>query len=359
MSINTMPTDFASGQSAGEPQTLNAEPVVFPHHPLDAFVNASDDLALTSHPYWPSGLDVDMDDITAPETLDSPRNFLDLSRPADCPIVAPRPMLLPPDFEATRLVPAETESPSDFAPAHTRPHPHNAPRTRDGTQHARVRTHHACEPCRKRKAKCTGTTPCERCGSRDLSCIYSVERRMRGPNKPKPLLLVRTGQAAKRRITSHTSYNPPSPPSPSGWSPSSPSTSSSATTPSLPGTPPSVRTHHPAPRGRAATIATSFAPPSQLSAFGICGVEMPSVPFAGPGMLTQAARFDMADGLLGPEIYIPAHNQEFMQHAHPVHHEIASFGGSQTMTPHRRPASVSLTFDSLSLRDSTWAEGMP
>ncbi|KAI9452339.1 hypothetical protein F5148DRAFT_512415 [Russula earlei] len=53
--------------------------------------------------------------------------------------------------------------------------------------HPRIRTAQACEKCRARKAKCSGEHPtCQRCLARELPCVYATERRMRGPNKPKP-----------------------------------------------------------------------------------------------------------------------------------------------------------------------------
>ncbi|KAI9450047.1 hypothetical protein BJY52DRAFT_1358207 [Lactarius psammicola] len=53
--------------------------------------------------------------------------------------------------------------------------------------HPRIRTAQACEKCRARKAKCSGEHPsCQRCLTRGLVCAYAPERRMRGPNKPKP-----------------------------------------------------------------------------------------------------------------------------------------------------------------------------
>ncbi|KAH9963605.1 hypothetical protein BC827DRAFT_1266377 [Russula dissimulans] len=53
--------------------------------------------------------------------------------------------------------------------------------------HPRIRTAQACEKCRARKAKCSGEQPtCQRCHARNLTCFYAPERRMRGPNKPKP-----------------------------------------------------------------------------------------------------------------------------------------------------------------------------
>ncbi|KAI0757720.1 hypothetical protein C8Q80DRAFT_117940 [Daedaleopsis nitida] len=51
-------------------------------------------------------------------------------------------------------------------------------------QHQRLRTQHACDACRKRKAKCSGHGRCKRCVTRNLACNYG-ERNMRGPNKRK------------------------------------------------------------------------------------------------------------------------------------------------------------------------------
>ncbi|KAH8091373.1 hypothetical protein BXZ70DRAFT_1011186 [Cristinia sonorae] len=53
------------------------------------------------------------------------------------------------------------------------------------TESTRVRTEHACEPCRRRKAKCTGERVCRRCRLRGLDCVYG-EKKTRGKNKPKP-----------------------------------------------------------------------------------------------------------------------------------------------------------------------------
>ncbi|KAI0035452.1 hypothetical protein K488DRAFT_83028 [Vararia minispora EC-137] len=83
-------------------------------------------------------------------------------------------------------------------------HVHNLPpQAGDAVAQVRFRTNHACDPCRKRKAKCNGTIPCDRCESRHLDCIYSAERRMRGPNKPKhrpsPLALVDSHKRSRSR----------------------------------------------------------------------------------------------------------------------------------------------------------------
>ncbi|KAI0318299.1 hypothetical protein OF83DRAFT_40729 [Amylostereum chailletii] len=79
-------------------------------------------------------------------------------------------------------------APSSFpSPPHSKSH---APASHSALAVAlnpRVRTMQACEKCRVRKAKCSGDHPvCQRCGLRGLVCEYAPERKMRGPNKPKP-----------------------------------------------------------------------------------------------------------------------------------------------------------------------------
>jgi hypothetical protein len=39
------------------------------------------------------------------------------------------------------------------------------------------RTAHACERCRKTKAKCSGGQPCEKCKAEDRECIYGHGKR--------------------------------------------------------------------------------------------------------------------------------------------------------------------------------------
>ena len=46
----------------------------------------------------------------------------------------------------------------------------------------RGRVPKACESCKFRKVKCSGTRPCERCAGRALRCVYG-ERKVRGPTK--------------------------------------------------------------------------------------------------------------------------------------------------------------------------------
>ncbi|KAL4728729.1 hypothetical protein ACLX1H_003128 [Fusarium chlamydosporum] len=43
------------------------------------------------------------------------------------------------------------------------------------------RTTRACDPCRLRKVKCNGSTPCSQCGHLNLACVYSAP-----PSKRKP-----------------------------------------------------------------------------------------------------------------------------------------------------------------------------
>ncbi|KAI0043314.1 hypothetical protein FA95DRAFT_1563434 [Auriscalpium vulgare] len=97
-------------------------------------------------------------------------------------------------------------------------------------EHPRMRTAQACEKCRTRKAKCSGDHPtCQRCLTRGLVCEYAPERKMRGPNKPKPLGAPTT--------TSRRTH--PSSPSDSASSPGSEKDSTvrkrANTLPSLPG----------------------------------------------------------------------------------------------------------------------------
>ncbi|TFY71865.1 hypothetical protein EVG20_g1143 [Dentipellis fragilis] len=70
--------------------------------------------------------------------------------------------------------------PQPAVPADAR-HPDN-----HGLPPSRQRTIQACDKCRDRKTKCSGTRPvCERCAARGLICHYSVSRdiRTRGPPK--------------------------------------------------------------------------------------------------------------------------------------------------------------------------------
>ncbi|EJD02220.1 uncharacterized protein FOMMEDRAFT_157433 [Fomitiporia mediterranea MF3/22] len=57
---------------------------------------------------------------------------------------------------------------------------------RTSDQVARQRTAQACEKCRDRKTKCSGTRPtCKRCADRGLKCVWAPDTRLKGPsNKP-------------------------------------------------------------------------------------------------------------------------------------------------------------------------------
>ncbi|KAI1058768.1 hypothetical protein LB507_004127 [Fusarium sp. FIESC RH6] len=46
-----------------------------------------------------------------------------------------------------------------------------------------TRTSRACDPCRLRKVKCNGSTPCSQCGHLNLACVYSAP-----PTKRKPTI---------------------------------------------------------------------------------------------------------------------------------------------------------------------------
>jgi hypothetical protein len=41
----------------------------------------------------------------------------------------------------------------------------------------RVRARHACNSCRKQKAKCTGHEPCQRCEDIGVRCVYGIRKR--------------------------------------------------------------------------------------------------------------------------------------------------------------------------------------
>jgi hypothetical protein len=49
--------------------------------------------------------------------------------------------------------------------------------TSSGTE--KNRTSHACDKCRKAKAKCSGGQPCEKCRTEDKECIYGDGKRDR------------------------------------------------------------------------------------------------------------------------------------------------------------------------------------
>ncbi|THH14081.1 hypothetical protein EW146_g6214 [Bondarzewia mesenterica] len=73
-------------------------------------------------------------------------------------------------------------------------------------EHPRMRTAQACEKCRLRKAKCSGEHPvCQRCHTRGLVCEYAPERKMRGPNKPKPPGVLAIGSNSSKRSTTSRS----------------------------------------------------------------------------------------------------------------------------------------------------------
>lgn len=39
----------------------------------------------------------------------------------------------------------------------------------------------ACDACKKRKGKCTGTSPCTRCAEAGIPCTYLQGNKKRGP----------------------------------------------------------------------------------------------------------------------------------------------------------------------------------
>ncbi|CAG8688789.1 6400_t:CDS:2 [Ambispora leptoticha] len=47
----------------------------------------------------------------------------------------------------------------------------------------RLHTTKACEACRKRKCKCIGKTPCQRCSRLGLECVFVSTLKKRGPQK--------------------------------------------------------------------------------------------------------------------------------------------------------------------------------
>lgn len=50
--------------------------------------------------------------------------------------------------------------------------------------------------------QCTGETPCQRCHTRGLTCVYAAERKMRGPNKVKRKSVVDAASARRASIVS-------------------------------------------------------------------------------------------------------------------------------------------------------------
>ncbi|KAH8091375.1 hypothetical protein BXZ70DRAFT_1011188 [Cristinia sonorae] len=50
-------------------------------------------------------------------------------------------------------------------------------------EHRRMRTRQACEPCRHRKAKCTGEATCARCAKLNLPCVYKDGKNEAGEAK--------------------------------------------------------------------------------------------------------------------------------------------------------------------------------
>ena len=90
---------------------------------------------------------------------------------------------------------SQPNSSGDFAP---RQHPHSTsimsgppgkmllPRlyqpkssTPDTKASAKERTSHACDKCRKAKAKCSGGEPCEKCKAEGKECVYGDGKRDR------------------------------------------------------------------------------------------------------------------------------------------------------------------------------------
>ncbi|KAG2175040.1 hypothetical protein INT43_006102, partial [Umbelopsis isabellina] len=47
----------------------------------------------------------------------------------------------------------------------------------------RAKTTRACDECRKRKVKCDGAQPCQRCSKNDIQCVFAKLPPKRGPPK--------------------------------------------------------------------------------------------------------------------------------------------------------------------------------
>lgn len=56
----------------------------------------------------------------------------------------------------------------------------NRPKQTERKEKERQRVSHACEPCRRRKAKCDGLQPsCTRCSELTIPCYYADSKRER------------------------------------------------------------------------------------------------------------------------------------------------------------------------------------
>ncbi|KAF8576443.1 hypothetical protein K439DRAFT_1664603 [Ramaria rubella] len=74
---------------------------------------------------------------------------------------------------------------------------------RSPTPLKRQRTSQACDKCRERKAKCSGTRPsCNRCASRGLACVYGTSTSTSIPSDPSPRRSARANQEQHNLPTS-------------------------------------------------------------------------------------------------------------------------------------------------------------
>lgn len=64
----------------------------------------------------------------------------------------------------------------------------------------------ACVACRTRKAKCSGSTPCTRCTSKGLSCVF-LQNKKRGPPAKKNVLAISQPSVNRRRRDGMVSPN--------------------------------------------------------------------------------------------------------------------------------------------------------
>jgi hypothetical protein len=57
------------------------------------------------------------------------------------------------------------------------PLPKNLASYSSSSKGERFRTQHACNNCRKAKAKCSGEMPCDKCRNEEKECIYGDGKR--------------------------------------------------------------------------------------------------------------------------------------------------------------------------------------
>ncbi|KAI0705912.1 hypothetical protein BC835DRAFT_1409969 [Cytidiella melzeri] len=133
--------------------------------------------------------------------------------------LVPAPAMHAPYFPAP-LEPLTNARPAQFLYYHQiesgdRDNPYIGWSTREAESHSsppiiRRRTARACQPCRKRKSKCSGEQPCTRCQTRGLQCEYDDKLVVRGnaattatPVKP---ARYRTSSGSSRSEHRHQPY---------------------------------------------------------------------------------------------------------------------------------------------------------